>query len=223
MSRIQSIAHLPYPIPAKKVWFWTFGIFTLILFFLTFWLQLSCNPVLWWQTSQAPQCLETQLPPILQERFKIEPHQLSIQPGKSTKIEARLDGEIINNRRVNWASSNPEIISIDRRGILCAHKGNQDAIVTGTLPARLFEDHPKLKDRIYVHSDFVINQGNKDGNGGHWKIAVIAGVVVGIGTTVVTGNPIAGVGAGVGTAIGVGFFPDLGTQHGQYFQCKPPQ
>lgn len=140
------------------------------------------------------------------ELFKIEPRQLSILPGQATQIQAQFKGSEIDNSKVGWTSSNPGMISVDRRGILCAHRENQSAIVQGKLPAKTFGDHPLVKDRIEVRSDRAVSKNN----GGGWKtlvgpgVILVTGVVIGIGVTVATGNPIAGAVAGVGAAAVVG-------------------
>mgnify|MGYP006424767565 CR=1 FL=1 len=131
-----------------------------------------------------------------QKIFQITPNPLSVEPGIWQDLSVTLNEKPIKNDRVTWQSNQPNAIDVNN-GRVCAYKSSSAAQITATLPENYSVSYPRLQNRISVQSKSIENKSS-------WlkRLGVDVGscVVAGVGTTVLTANPFAGVAACVGAA-----------------------
>ena len=151
------------------------------------------------------------------EVFHINPSQLFLEPGKAKQLTVTLNGEPLDNKQVKWLSNQSREVSV-QNGLVCAHKDSTQAAIAATLPEEQVDNYPRLQDSIPVQTGMATQQPSIP-----WFPIVGAGLVAGIGTAIVTVNPIAGIAAGIGAAAIFATTPMLdGGGDGKYYQCDSP-
>lgn len=171
------------------------------------------------KSNQNPKQIDSQTIAVLNPRevFHINPSQLFLEPGKAKQLTVTLNGEPIDNKQVNWRSSQSQEVSV-KNGIVCAHRGNAQAAIGATLREKQLENYPSLEDSIPVQTGTATEQPSIS-----WLPIISAGLVAGIGTAIVTVNPIAGIAAGLSAAAIFGMAPMVdGGAEGKYYQCDWP-
>ena len=173
------------------------------------------------KSNQNPKQVDSQTIAVLNPRevFHINPSQLFLEPGKAKQLTVTLNGEPIDNKQLNWLSSQPQKVSV-KNGLVCAHSGNAQATIAATLPEKQLENYPSLQDSIPVQTGTATEPSSRP-----WRqiISIGAGLVAGIGIAIVTVNPIAGIAAGVGAAAIFSIAPMVdGGADSKYYQCDSP-
>jgi uncharacterized protein YjdB len=171
------------------------------------------------KSHQNPEQSDSQTMAVLNPRevFHINPSQLFLEPGKAKQLTVTLNGEPLDNKQVKWLSNQSREVSV-QNGRVCAHKDNTQAAIAAILPDEKLENYPRLEDSIPVQTGMATQPPSIP-----WLRIVGAGLVAGIGTAIVTVNPIAGIAAGLGAAAIFGTTPIIDDGgDGKYYQCNSP-
>ena len=170
-------------------------------------------------SNQNPKQIDSQTMAILNPRevFHINPSQLFLEPGKAKQLTVTLNGEPIENKQVNWRSSQSQKVSV-KNGTVCAHQSDAQAMIAATLPEKQLENYPSLQNSISVQTGTATESPSVA-----WLPIIGAGLIAGIGTAIITVNPIAGIAAGIGTAAIFATAPMVdGNGDSKYYQCDSP-